>query len=138
MASFFVSDEDWQKHQEIALLDMGIDSTQKLMDECVLSDVHSSEGDKLLYLYDFFSERAFFLSVISIEDSSDSVFTIDVSGEIPMQINIDSEGIDDLMSEFAEKSPKRSNNPYDEDEEDEDLYGDDSITFENIDDLEDY
>jgi hypothetical protein len=134
MASFFTCNEDWQKLDEIALIDMGEGNSSKLMDNCKLSDVLSEEGDKLLYLFDFFSERSFFMSITAINESKENTFTIDVNGGIPAQINIDSEGIDDLMSEFAEASPSSSN----EFEDDEDVYGDDSISFENIDDLEDY
>ncbi len=132
MASFFTSNEDWQKLDEIALIDMGEGQCTKLMDNCKLSEVLKNEGDKLLYLFDFFSERAFFMSITSVEESEERPFTIDINGSIPAQIHIDTEGINDLMNEFANTATP------DTFEDDEDLYGDGSISFENIDDLEDY
>ena len=114
---------------------MGDGDSQKLMEDCRLSDMLQEQGDKMLYLFDFFSERSFFISVSSIFESPEKQFSIDLVGEVPSQINIDTEGIDDLMSEFANNAPKNSAGEYDEEE---DIYGNDSVSFENIDDLEDY
>jgi len=135
MASFFLSNENWEKEQEIALLDMEGNGDVLLMEDLKLSEKLLEEGQKVLYLYDFFSERVFFMNIDEISEVKEKIFSIDVEGEIPMQINIDNEGIDDLLDGISLAKPSVT------DEFDDDFdegYGDEGISFENIDDLEDY
>ena len=132
MASFYLSNESWEKETEIALIEMEDTNEQLLMDETKLSDKISVENQKLIYLYDFFSERAFLMNVESIEDTDSKIFEIKINGEIPVQIDIDSEGIDSLIGGIGSGSSK------DEfDDEYDDNFSDD-FTMENIDDIEDY
>ena len=132
MASFYLSNESWEKETEIALVEMEEGNELLLMDETRLSDKISAENQKLIYLYDFFSERAFLLNVKSIEDTDSKIFEIKVNGEIPMQIDIDSEGIDSIIGGIDSGIPKGDL---------DDEYGDDfsdDFAMENINDLDDY
>ena len=132
MASFFLSNEDWDKETEIALVEMEETNEQLLMDETKLSDKIVTINQKLIYLYDFFSERIFLMNVESIEETDSKIFDIKVNGEIPMQIDIDSDGIDSIIGDMGSSASK------DEfDAEFDDNFSDD-FTMENIDDLEDY
>ncbi len=133
MASFFLSNEDWEKEIEIALIDMEERSETLLMDEIKLADKIIKEGQKIIYLYDFFSERAFYINVDSVEKTDTKDFSIKVIGEIPMQIDIDSEGIDSLMGNIGASGVDEKD--FDDDFDDD--YGD-GPSFENIDDLEDF
>jgi len=130
MASFFISDEDWNKEKEIALLEMDENSETLLMDEVKVSDL--LENQKLIYLFDFFSERVFYLNVDEIKDTDSKEFSINVSGLVPVQIKIDSDGIDDLLGNI---DIKKDSSEYDDDFDDD--YNDD-ISFENIDDIENF
>ncbi len=67
MSSFFLCDEEWEKEKEITSEDMDTDADQEvwLMDESVLGDFIDDEGQKLLYVFDYFTERAFFIEMTS-------------------------------------------------------------------------
>ena len=134
MASFFLSNEDWGKETEIALIDMEDNSDMLLMDELKLADKLTEANQKLLYLYDFFSERVFFLNVDKITEVNEKSFSINVIGNVPMQINIDNEGVDDLMKNMG-GAKQNTHDEFDDEYGDE---FDEQISFENIDDLEDY
>jgi hypothetical protein len=58
MASFYLSDDQWNKGQEFPLIDMGDEEeSQRTMDEVYLTELIQGEGDdeelKLLYVYNF-------------------------------------------------------------------------------------
>lgn len=65
MCSFFLCDDSWEKEKEITLEDMGTDSDEDtyLMDECILSDYLDDEGQKLMFVFDYMTDRAFFLQL---------------------------------------------------------------------------
>ena len=140
MASFFLCNADWDKETEIALMDMEDQGNTKLMADFVLSDMIKAEGQKLIYLYDFFSERFFSMNIDEILEKEQAAFSINVLGDVPLQINIDSEGIDDLMSSIGEIDKEKLNADLKDEYKDEfdDAFNNENISFENIDDLEDY
>lgn len=65
LSSFVLCDDNWEKEKEITSEDMGTDSDQDiwLMDESVLGDFIEDEGQKLLFVFDYFTERAFFMEM---------------------------------------------------------------------------
>ncbi len=65
MCSFFICDNNWEKEREITLEDMGSDSDQDvwLMDETVLSDCIDDEGQRLIFTFDYMTDRSFFLEM---------------------------------------------------------------------------
>lgn len=72
MASFYASDTDWDKGEEISLMDMMADlggEPIKSMSETRLHDMISDEGSRLLYLYDFMRMWIFYVELITIVDS---------------------------------------------------------------------
>lgn len=126
MASFFTTDKEWNKEIEITLLDMADSGSEylKVMQETLISDFLFEEGQRLLYVYDFFSERAFFMEVIQIADGKlDKPNCYRSEGEAPKQIMIG-----DLSGEMKSSS-------YDEfeDEFDGSL---DSMKFDELDNLD--
>ena len=68
MSSFFLCDRNWEKEKEITFEDMGADDDQDvwLMDESVLSDFIEDEGQKLLYVFDYITERMFFIEMTQL------------------------------------------------------------------------
>jgi len=65
MCSFFMCDDRWEKEKEITLEDMGSDSDQDvyLMEDSVLSDFIDDEGQRLMFTFDYFTDRSFFLEM---------------------------------------------------------------------------
>jgi len=72
MASFFTTDQDWQKETEITLIDMmdGENPDLVVMEHAPIADFMQSNKQRLLYVFDFFAERAFFIELFDIEDNT--------------------------------------------------------------------
>lgn len=64
LASFFLTDELWGKKIEISLLDSGV-STPKLlsMRKTRINKYISEAGLKMVYVFDFFNERLFYIEL---------------------------------------------------------------------------
>jgi len=63
LASFFLTDEGWEKELEITLIDMMSDSYQPpiIMKDARIGEYINAPKERMLYIFDFFSERAFFI-----------------------------------------------------------------------------
>jgi len=68
MASFYLTDDTWEQGEEIPLFDMSEDENSFSMTNCITSMVLKKEGDKLIYIYDFFSMWTFFVELTEIID----------------------------------------------------------------------
>lgn len=68
MSSFFLCDRNWEKEKEITFEDMGADDDRDvyLMDDSVLADFIEDEGQKLLYVFDYLTERMFFIEMTKL------------------------------------------------------------------------
>lgn len=68
MASFFVCEDDWSKKTEITLLEMDTSSETDnyLMEDTPLDELLEDEHQKLLYVFDYMTERAFFMELREI------------------------------------------------------------------------
>lgn len=68
MTSFFICDEDWEKEKEVTLEEMDdnpeIDSW--VMKETPLSELIEDEKQKLIYVFDYMTERCFFIELSEI------------------------------------------------------------------------
>lgn len=69
MSSFFLCDDGWEKSKEITYADMGSDSDQEvyLMDESTLSDFIDDEGQRLIFIFDYLTDRSFFMELRKTE-----------------------------------------------------------------------
>ena len=69
MASFYISDDDWQQGEEIALFDMseGPEPT-RIMVETLLEDILDEDQTKLIYVYDFLSMWTFLVELAEIAE----------------------------------------------------------------------
>lgn len=95
LASFFLSDDDWDKGQEISLMQMDEESDSLLMDEHFLSDYLDEPKDRLIYTFDFFGNRGFFVEMLSVADRElKAPALVRSEGEAPAQILMDDFGIE--------------------------------------------
>ncbi len=120
MTSFFISDDDWSRGEEITLIE--VDEKISSMEKTKINKYVNNKGDKLLYLFDFFSDRFFKVELINIIDNKTKKQfpkCTEVIGEAPKQIIIDTE-LEELFDDY----------------DDTDDYNDENIGFENIDDLD--
>jgi hypothetical protein len=126
MSSFFLCDEFWERGKEFTLfkMDLGEAADKEEMAEAKLFDHISAIKEKLIYLFDFFSERGFFIEMV---DKLEAVTGITYprctisEGEAPVQLMIGDE------TEIATGY---------EDEWDDGLDELDDLGFENIDDID--
>lgn len=64
-SSFFICNDGWEREQEISLEDMGSDSSEDvyLMEDTPLVDFVEDEGQRLMWVFDYMTDRAFFLEM---------------------------------------------------------------------------
>lgn len=138
LSTFYVCDEDWQKLQEVTLMDMGFgDSSDDnyLMESTRLEELIEHKGDHLLFVFDMLSERAFFIELVELLPGSLDAPQITLAeGKAPEQTS---------TCDFAEtRSVGTGGSVFALDDE---LYGDnldlddlDPEGFSELDSLEDY
>lgn len=89
MASFYISDENWNQGDEISQFDLGDDSESvRLMNETTLDSVVSEDQTKLIYVYDFLNMWTFLIElgeIAEIEEGRDYPNLMFVHGQIPME-----------------------------------------------------
>ena len=76
MASFYKSNEYWDKGEEIVLMDTMKDPDQhtvRAMSETPLHEMFRAPGDKMLYLYDFMRMWIFYVEFIGVVDRKPDV-----------------------------------------------------------------
>ena len=64
--SFFLCGDDWEREEEITLQDMGnstSDCDVWLMDNTHVSELVEEEGQKLIFEFDYFTQRCFFMEL---------------------------------------------------------------------------
>ena len=73
MTSFFICDDDWEKKTEITLMDMGKDSDEDtwIMASTKISDLIEDEGQRLVFVFDYMTDRMFFMELKEIEPGKD-------------------------------------------------------------------
>jgi hypothetical protein len=125
MASFFLATDNWEKEEEFTLFDMGTGSST--MENAILEEIIFRKNQKLLYVFDFFNERALF-----IEYTGEAR---EVEGrEYPACIN--SKGIPPKQVVFGGSSRKLYNNIVVADDEEEEEEAEVDDLFLNGDDEE--
>jgi hypothetical protein len=125
MASFFLATDNWEKEEEFTLFDMGTGSST--MDDAVLEDVIFRKNQKLLYVFDFFNERALFIEYTGEDKEIDGK-------EYPNCTN--SKGIPPKQVVFGGTARKNFNNFVVSEEDEEDVEPEVDYLFLNNDDEE--
>ena len=126
MTSFFICESDWEKLTEITLFDMGKESDEDiwLMDSTRISDLVEDEGQRLMFVFDYLTDRAFFMELREIifgEEQESAVCTKKV-GEAPAQ-----------MVDFEEIEKKIAAQQLAGDDLDADFYGTDEYDISELD-----
>ena len=91
MASFYLSNEQWEKGQEITLFDMQMNEDETAEPVLVMEDLQlktqiNGLGDHFLYSYDFLDMKSFFIELLSMEEEKPGAFYPKVvysQGELP-------------------------------------------------------
>lgn len=138
MCSFFLCDQNWEKEKEITLEDMGTDSDQDvwLMDDTILSDHIDDEGQRLIFTFDYMTDRSFFIEMkemITGKNLKDPLCTLSV-GHAPAQTM----DIEEFETKVDAKAAASSNVDLDEEfygsnefnEDEFDAAGFDEMTFD--------
>lgn len=126
--SFFLCDDEWQRQEEITLEDMGSASDQDiwLMEDTPLNELIEDEGQKLVFVFDYMTERSFFMEMKEIipgKNLSEAICTLK-RGKAPSQ-KID-------LDEFEAKFEQAVNNPNAEELDIDEIYGGSQYDAEDI------
>ena len=116
LASFFLADEHWNKGMELTLIDMQNEGGLAAipMDSVKISELIKDRKERLLYVYDIFTDHSLFLELLDIFEPAKGVKYPICSasvGEPPVQLADDSvampeedfeetDEIDDIFGEF--------------------------------------
>ena len=131
LTTFFLSNESWDKVQEIIYerIDAESQSQLLLMKDTKLEVFLPEAGQRYIYIYDFFSVRAFFIEIVNIRDEVEEDLKLEYpictlsKSKAPQQIFVDELNDEDFFD--------------DDDEDNEDIYDDDyGYEFEDIDDYD--
>lgn len=127
MDSFFLCDHGWEKQKEITYEDMGFDSDQEvwLMDDAVLEDFIDDEGQRLLFVFDYMTDRAMFMEMTELttgKSLKDPVCSLAI-GHAPAQ-HVDLDEFDKEMDAKAKAGAKAVT----EDDFDDEIYEADGYT----------
>lgn len=135
MASFYMSNENWEKGLEIPLMDMkqaeGASSVS--MSNTQLADMVSKPADKVLYVYDFLRMWIFYIELIEIKKDTPSTIYPRVAlvyGDAPAQ---DSKEMDLFGEEFSQEEFDDLNRGGGTDEEDDDEFAENDEYFDEND-----
>ena len=128
MDSFFICDDNWEKRKEITYEDMDLDTDQEawLMDDAVLEDFIDDEGQKMLYVFDYMTDRALFMEMTEMipgKTLKDPVCTLSL-GNPPKQ-TVD-------MDEFDAQVEAKIAKAIAEEDLDEEFYGSDDYNMDEF------
>lgn len=126
--SFFLCDDEWQRQEEITLEDMGSSSDQDiwLMEDTPLNELIEDEGQKLVFVFDYMTERSFFMEMkeaIPGRNLADPICTVK-RGKAPAQ-RVD-------LDEFEKQIDQNAQKLVSDDLDIEDLYGDTQFNDDEI------
>lgn len=103
MASFFLSNDEWDKGEEISLMDMSEDGSMKTMDKVILNEIHSEKEDKMLLVYDFLRMWIFLIELVDISDEViTEAKTVIRFGDAPDEESKEMIGGEDLLGEVPQ------------------------------------
>lgn len=130
MTSFYICNDEWERKQQITREDMGTSGADEdifVMERTRLSEFIEDEDQKMEFIFDPFSERAFYLDVTELIPGKhlDHPVVVRSKGEAPVQIK----SLDEELSVPAKgkKSPT-----LDEDEASE-FYGNEGFESDEFD-----
>ncbi len=113
LASFFLTDEHWNKGMELTLIDMENDAGMAAipMETVKLFELLKNKKDRLLYVFDIFSDRCFFLELANIcEPEKDIAYPICKTsiGTPPQQLKLDMD-VDSILEDDVDNLDEITN-----------------------------
>lgn len=107
LASFFLTNSVWEKQLQITLIDMMDDEGGNCitMDQAIIDTYISTKGQRLIYVFDFFSERSFFIELTEILDIKEAKSLPKIAfshGDPPIQIELGLEDVQFLDEGFED------------------------------------
>jgi len=126
MASFYVSDDEWNQGEEIAMMDMSEAGNKvKIMNETIINTIVHEAATKLIYVYDFMNMWTFYVElgeIVEEAEGTDYPNLMFVQGQIP------DEAPEKVFEAEEEESFNDPNSYGDEDDLDLDDY--DNLNFD--------
>lgn len=128
MASFYLSNDEWDKGEEITLFDMSIEedeSSPKSMESTSIFQIHE-KTNKILYVHDFLNMNIFYVEILDLMPGNQNHGEIQLihhfGNYTPKKIDTDEEQTN--MDQINEIYEEFNEDPLDGDFEelDEDLY----------------
>lgn len=94
LASFFITNKQWEKEHEITLIDMMQEPGVicYTMEQVTLEEHLSELNQRMIYVFDFFSDRVFFIELIEMSDEvspRETPFIGHRQGDPPPQLALD-------------------------------------------------
>lgn len=121
LASFFTSTDNWEKEEEFTLFDMGASSST--MEDTPIDDVIIRKNQKLLYVFDYFNDRALFIEYTGEDKEEEGVEyprCTSAKGDAPRQVT------------FGGRAKKHYNNIVVADDDDDDVVDDDIVDVPEV------
>lgn len=124
LASFFTADERWEKLREFTLMEMGNEGEEvpPLMEQVTLGQIIHNKRDRLIYLFDMFGDRAYYLELTgTYEADPDAMYPREIyaRAEVPDQYDPSRTLLEDEDSIFDEVMGDFSDYEGDENYDDE-------------------
>ena len=85
IASFYLSDNQWNQGEEILLFSFE-DQDNKVMSDILISDVINNQNNKLIYVYDFLNMWTFLIELVEVAEGIKGIDYPNIifsKGEIP-------------------------------------------------------
>lgn len=125
--TFFVCDDDWKREDEIVIEDFGSSSDADIwiMDSTPINELIEDEGEKLEFVFDYLTERSFFIELKEIVTGKTlkEPVCMHKEGKAPLQ-HVD-------LDEF-EKSLDNKNSEPSRTDMDMDFYGDSEFNEDEL------
>jgi hypothetical protein len=135
MTSFFICDEEWNKEKEITLVEMDTSSEEDsyVMDSTRLSDLLDEERQKLLYIFEYLTERSFFMELREIITGKSQPEAICVlrEGNPPAQTT-EFEALDERLNVRMAATNHHLDDDLDDDDDDFGMDDYDEEDFDNL------
>jgi len=136
LASFFLCADNWEREQEITLMEMDVASEYDnlVMDSTILEDYITDEGQRLQYVFDLMYDRAFFIELTEVITGKtlEKAICVKKVGDAPEQILTEEPQI--VVGKTLLDDDFYGDNDFDMDELDAEGFGDvnfDEGGFEN-------